>query len=243
MDTSFYTAANGAISQQKKMDVISNNLANINTTGYKTKSPVFYELMNYNLRDRAETQTSLQAGTGITMGRTDTFYGQGIPDNTGISTNYAIAGRGFFMLEDPNTAEVSYTRNGCFYWSDRGDGFYLTTNAGKLVLDENREPIRKPEQQMEQTGEPEKQAKPGIFEFRIETGLSNAGNNEFVAGELNGQPELSETAQLMEGYLERSNVNLADEMAKTIEGSRAYSYMLKMIQTADEVEQTINSLR
>ena len=69
------------------------------------------------------------------------------------------------------------------------------------------------------------------------------GNNEFAAGDVNGQPALSENARLLEGYLEQSNVNLADEMAKTIEGSRAYSYMLKMIQTADEVEQTINGLR
>ncbi len=240
MDTSFYTAVSGVLSQQKKMDVISNNLANINTTGYKAKTPVFYELVNYNLRDREETVTSLQAGSGIMMGRTDTLYQQGTLLNTGGAAQYAISGRGFFMLENPNTAEITYTRDGSFYWSERGDGFYLTTDGGKLVLDANRQPIRLTHQQMAQNAEA---ARPGIFSFPVEHGLANVGNNEFAAGEANGQPALSADAQLMEGYLEQSNVNLADEMAKTIEGSRAYSYMLKMIQTADEVEQTINSLR
>ena len=240
MDTNFYTAVSGVISQQKKMDVISNNFANINTTGFKAKTPVFYELVNYNLRDRAETQTSLQAGSGITMGRTDTNYQQGTLLSTGGRTQYAISGRGFFMLENPNTGDVTYTRDGNFYWSEREDGFYLTTGSGKLVLDADRDPIRLTAQQLTQNEAPER---PGIFSFPIEVGLANVGNNEFAAGDVNGQPALSENARLLEGYLEQSNVNLADEMAKTIEGSRAYSYMLKMIQTADEVEQTINGLR
>ncbi len=246
MDTSFYTAVSGVISQQKKMDVISNNLANVNTTGFKTKNAVFYELINYNLRDLQETQISLQAGSGITLGRTDTSYAQGGIQNTGISTQYAISGRGFFMLEDPNTSEITYTRNGNFYWSERQDGFYLTTDAGKLVLDGQQRPIVVTNAQIEAARlgeETEAAALPGIYEFPVERGLANVGDSEFAAGPHNGQPALAEDARLMEGYLEQSNVNLADEMAKTVEASRAYSYMLKMVQTADEVEQTINSLR
>lgn len=247
MDTSFYTAVSGAVSQQKKMDVIANNLANINTTGFKSKNPVFYELMNYNLRDGQQVQTSLQAGSGITLGRTDTAYSQGTLQNTGIETQYAISGRGFFMLENPNTSEITYTRDGNFYWSEYEEGFYLTTDAGKLVLDDKQQPIIVTKQQLDEQRQGgyigEETAKPGIYEFPIERGLSNTGRNEFAAGISNGQPSVSQDAKLMEGYLEQSNVNLADEMAKTIEGARAYSYALKMIQTADEVEQTINSLR
>ena len=119
----------------------------------------------------------------------------------------------------------------------RADGFYLVNDNGKLVLDENRNPIRLDEEGI--VGG----ARPGIYTFPVQQGMLNTGNNELTATEKNGEPVLSADAELRQGYLEQSNVNLADEMSKTIECSRAYSYVLKMIQTSDEIEQVINSLR
>ena len=237
MNMSFYTAALGAVGQQEKMNVISNNIANVNTDGFRSKNAVFSDLMYYNMRDEQGADTRVKAGSGIAMGRTDTDFSESSMAPTGGNTDFAISGRGFFMLQDPNTQAVSYSRNGKFNMSLRADGFYLVNDNGKLVLDENRNPIRLDEEGI--VGG----ARPGIYMFPVQQGMLNTGNNELTATEKNGEPVLSADAELRQGYLEQSNVNLADEMSKTIECSRAYSYVLKMIQTSDEIEQVINSLR
>ena len=237
MTMSFYTAALGAVGQQEKMNVIANNIANVNTDGFRSKNAVFSDLMYYNMRDEQGADTRVKAGSGIAMGRTDTDFSESSMAPTGGNTDFAISGRGFFMLQDPNTQAVSYSRNGKFNMSLRADGFYLVNDNGKLVLDENRNPIRLDEEGI--VGG----ARPGIYTFPVQQGMLNTGNNELTATEKNGEPVLSADAELRQGYLEQSNVNLADEMSKTIECSRAYSYVLKMIQTSDEIEQVINSLR
>lgn len=234
---SFYTAALGAAGQQEKMNVIANNIANVNTDGFRSKNAVFSDLMYYNMRDEQGADTRVKAGSGIALGRTDTDFSESSMAPTGGNTDFAISGRGFFMLQDPNTQAVSYSRNGKFNMSLRADGFYLVNDNGKLVLDENRNPIRLDEEGI--VGG----ARPGIYTFPVQQGMLNTGNNEMTATEKNGEPVLSADAELRQGYLEQSNVNLADEMSKTIECSRAYSYVLKMIQTSDEIEQVINSLR
>ena len=237
MNMSFYTAALGAAGQQEKMNVIANNIANVNTDGFRSKNAVFSDLMYYNMRDEQGADTRVKAGSGIALGRTDTDFSESSMAPTGGNTDFAISGRGFFMLQDPNTQAVSYSRNGKFNMSLRADGFYLVNDNGKLVLDENRNPIRLDEEGI--VGG----ARPGIYTFPVQQGMLNTGNNELTATEKNGEPVLSADAELNQGYLEQSNVNLADEMSKTIECSRAYSYVLKMIQTSDEIEQVINSLR
>ena len=237
MNMSFYTAALGAAGQQEKMNVIANNIANVNTDGFRSKNAVFSDLMYYNMRDEQGADTRVKAGSGIALGRTDTDLSESSMAPTGGNTDFAISGRGFFMLQDPNTQAVSYSRNGKFNMSLRADGFYLVNDNGKLVLDENRNPIRLDEEGI--VGG----ARPGIYTFPVQQGMLNTGNNELTATEKNGEPVLSADAELRQGYLEQSNVNLADEMSKTIECSRAYSYVLKMIQTSDEIEQVINSLR
>lgn len=237
MNMSFYTAALGAVGQQEKMNVIANNIANVNTDGFRSKNAVFSDLMYYNMRDEQGADTRVKAGSGIAMGRTDTDFSESSMAPTGGNTDFAISGRGFFMLQDPNTQAVSYSRNGKFNMSLRADGFYLVNDNGKLVLDENRNQIRLDEEGI--VGG----ARPGIYTFPVQQGMLNTGNNELTATEKNGEPVLSADAELRQGYLEQSNVNLADEMSKTIECSRAYSYVLKMIQTSDEIEQVINSLR
>lgn len=237
MNMSFYTAALAASGQQEKMNVIANNMANVNTAGFRAKDAVFSDLMYYNMRDEQDVQTRVKAGSGITMGRTDTNFDQAALTPTEGAYDYAITGRGFFMLQDPATEEISYTRSGGFSLSLRDGMYYLVSDGGKLVLDEERNPIILDEEGT--MGE----SRPGIFTFPVQNGMLAVGNSELTAAQRNGEPVLSEDAVLRKGYLEQSNVNLADEMSKTIESSRAYSYVLKMIQTSDEIEQVINSLR
>jgi flagellar basal-body rod protein FlgG len=235
MDTSFYTAARGARTQQEKMNVISNNIANVNTIGYKSKSPVFLELMHYNMRAEEGENTQLTAGAGAVVSHTNTnFAGAGFQPGSG-DYDFAISGEGFFMLRDPAGGDAFYTRNGHFSLSRRQDGFYLVSDSGKLVLDANRNPIRFVNGQMQGT--------PGIYAFQNTDGMLSTGMNEFQPLAKNGAAVLSADARLTEGYLEMSNVDVADEMSNTIEASRAYSLVLKMIQTSDEVEQTVNGLR
>ncbi len=235
MNASFYTASRGARTQQEKLNVISNNFANINTYGYKAKSSVFQDLMYYNMRAGAGETTQLTSGTGTVLDHTNTDFGQsGFGEGAG-GYDYAISGDGFFMLRNPVTNEISYTRNGHFSLSRRADGFYLVTDAGKLVLDGGQNPIRVAAGAL--------QGRPGVYSFANTDGMQSLGDNEFVPIAKNGAPELNMEAKLLEGYLEMSNVDMAQEMANTVEASRAYSYMLKMVQSSDEIEQTINSLR
>lgn len=235
MDTSFYTAARGARTQQDKMNVISNNMANVNTNGYKSKASVFQDLMYYNMRAGDADLTRLTAGTGVMQQRTNISFAESGYDATGGRFDFAITGDGFFQLRDPATNAISYTRNGHFSLSQRADGFYLVSDANKLVLDGTGNPIR--------VVDGELQSEFGIYRFIHMNGMESSGNNEFTPVAKNGNPIRVQEPKIVNGHLERSNVDLALEMANTIESSRAYSYALKMVQTSDEVEQTINSLR
>lgn len=235
MDTSFYSAVRGAMTQQRNMDIISNNIANINTTGYKSKTASFQDLVYYNMNAPAGEVTRLEAGTGAVVNRTETDFSQAGLTQTGRLLDFAIQGNGFFMLRNPSDNSVSYTRNGNFQLSQRGDGFYLADAEGKLVLDAQQNPIRYEEGQLTSV--------PAVYDFVHTNGMLSIGEGEYVPADKNGAPVLTEDAKLIQGSLENSNVDLATEMSKVIESSRAYSYMLKMVQTSDEVEQTINSLR
>lgn len=235
MDTSFYTAARGVRTQQSRMDVIANNIANLNTTGYKMQSSAFLDLLYYNMRAPEGQLTRLKAGTGVMQERTDIDFSGTAVVPSDQPTDYGIIGEGFFMLRDPATGEVTYTRNGHFSASVRTDGMYLITDGGKLVLDANRQPIR--------VADGKAAVPPGVYTFVHTNGMIAVGNSEFSPVAKNGAPILVRDPDLKSGHLEMSNADLSEEYAKTVEASRAYSYALKMVQTSDEVEQTINGLR
>lgn len=239
MYSSFYTAALGASGQMSKLGVIGNNLANINNYGYKTKNAVFTDLLYYNLNNYNGDETTIKAGTGIYMEKTDTDFSPSGFETTERVYDFAILEDGFFMLRNPVTNEITYTRNGRFSLSLRGDTFYLVNDAGNLVLDANRNPIRGLK---DEHGENIVETMPAIYDFAIKNGMQNVGKNEFVPVAKNGNPVLRAEAPLQRA-LEISNVNLADELVRMIETQRAYTYALKMVQTSDEVVQTVNGLR
>ena len=238
MYTSFYTAARGAMEEQEKLNVVGHNLANANNYGYKAKTTVFTDLMYYNLNNYTGEDTRYKAGAGINVEKTNTDFSPKGLITTEEKFDYAIDGKGFFMLRSPITNEITYTRNGHFSMSRRGNEFYLVNDNGNFVLDENRNPIR-----VLDGNAGELSGQIGVYGFNILDGMQSTGNNEFVPVLKNGEPFLMRDAKLIDHALEMSGVDVADDFTRMIEAQRAYSYALKMVQTADEVVNTINTLR
>ena len=238
MYTSFYTAARGAMEEQEKLNVVGHNLANANNYGYKAKTTVFTDLMYYNLNNYTGEDTRYKAGAGINVEKTNTDFSPKGLITTEEKFDYAIDGKGFFMLRSPITNEITYSRNGHFSMSKRGNEFYLVNDNGNFVLDENRNPIR-----VLDGNAGELSGQIGVYGFNILDGMQSTGNNEFVPVLKNGEPFLMRDAKLIDHALEMSGVDVADDFTRMIEAQRAYSYALKMVQTSDEVVNTINTLR
>ena len=238
MYTSFYTAARGAMEEQEKLNVVGHNLANANNYGYKAKTTVFTDLMYYNLNNYTGEDTRYKAGAGINVEKTNTDFSPKGLITTEDKFDYAINGKGFFMLRSPITNEITYSRNGHFSMSKRGNEFYLVNDNGNFVLDANRNPIR-----VLDGNAGELSGQIGVYGFNILDGMQSTGNNEFVPVLKNGEPFLMRDAKLIDHALEMSGVDVADDFTRMIEAQRAYSYALKMVQTSDEVVNTINTLR
>ena len=225
MIQAFYSGAIGAQQQMKKMEIQGNNIANVNTYGYKNEQPAFGTLM-YGMVNGVDG-AQLPKGSGAAVLSAVNDYREGTLEETGKSQDYAIVGRGFFGLYDPATGEVSYTRDGSFalgsFQEPDANGvlqqvFYLTDGEGRQVLNVEGYPI--------QVTDPSAEQPVGVFEIQYQDGLLHAGSGRF----------------LTRGWLETSNTDLAGELGKVIEAQRAYSYALRMVTTADEVETTINNL-
>lgn len=236
MDLSFYTAAVGASAQQTRMDVVGNNLANINTDGYKAQSAGFVDLL-YNKYYRAATKDP-ETGSGARVEKTDVLYTQGAVSPTGGAYDFTIEGDGFFAVYDNASGDIYYTRNGHFSMSNYGNNvFYLVNDQGYLLLDKNYGLI------LADPNNPNQDLNIGVFDFNSKEGLLLKGNNLYQPVAKNGDPFVNDKASLKQGSLEMSNVDLAYEMTRVIETQRAYQMALKMVQTSDEIEQTINNLR
>ena len=258
MNLSFYVGALGAKASLKKMDVTANNLANVNNTGFKPKTAVFSDLLNYNLNDSENARTELMAGNGVRLEAANTSFDTSGATFTGSSLDYAIQeNNAFFMLQDPVTGQISFTRDGHFHRGEQEDGFYVMTDSGKLVLDQNGEPLKaevtdveklKDEMEGEYEEEDEEEEydedapRLALYTFSNPSHLLNIGDNEFVPPE-GMEAELLERARAVSGMLETSGTDVAKEMVHLIECQRAYSYALKMVTTSDEIEQTVNTLR
>lgn len=244
MNLSFYTAAVGAWQQQERLNVHGNNIANVNNYGFKAERPAFSDLMYDFIMESAEGD-QLPRGTGAYMVAADTdFSSRGMAD-TGRAMDYAIDGDGFFALWDPATGDYTYTRDGSFTMSEylvRNDQnqlethWYLSDGFGKFVMGNNGRLVEvDPENQ-------DKALPVGIYDFINTNGMQHLGDNRFAPVEKNGQLRLG-TGKLVHKYLENSNVDLAYELSKVIESQRSFTYALKMIQTSDEIETTVNDLR
>ncbi len=237
MNIAFYNASLGAAQQQKKLDVISNNIANVNTDGFKEQEATFVDLLYSNIHNSPDEQTDLTVGAGARVEKTDIDFSQSTPVETDGQYDFAIGGEGFFAVYDTETQEIKYTRKGNFSMSEYGTNiFYLVTDTGDFVLDPNGQAIRV-------TGALDETIDIGVYDFTSYQGMLAVGDEYYIPVAKNGQPYLNTEAVVMQGYLEKSNVFLGDQFTKVIEAQRAYQAELRMITTADQIEQTINSLR
>ncbi len=240
MYMSFYVGAIGADACMEKLSVVSNNLANVNNRGFRPKTSSFQELINYNINDSREPVTELQAGASIKVQKTTTNFRMEPVTETESPLDFSIMqNNAFFMVQDPATDEITYTRDGHFHRADQGDGtFLLATDSGKLVLDENQEPI-----QVDGENADALVTKPGVYTFTNPSRLVNVGDNEYAVQNEEMDAVLVEDATLWSRALESSGTDVAKEFTKLIECQRAYAYALRMVTVSDEIEGTYNSLR
>ena len=262
MNQSFFIAAVGAHQQLKRLGVHGNNISNLNTYGFKAEKSRFASLMYEDLKGVGEaTEGSaaareedgdfemLPSGVGAALWTTDTDFKNGALAETRRDQDYAIAGEGFFAIADLTTGEISLTRNGGFVISElmRSTGevdengedimeriYYLSDNEGRFVLSESGNMIEVNDEHQPQPV--------GVFDYMNYDGMEHVNDTRFRAIDKNGAIRQG-GGTVMRGYLEMSNADLAEEMTKVIECQRAYGMALKMVQTSDEVETTINSLR
>lgn len=239
MEISFYNATVGAQQQQKRLDVISNNISNINTNGFKSQKSKFVDMLYSNIHAAPDEETDLTVGSSARIDKTDVDFRQGMTAASEGQFDFAIKGDGFFAVYDFDKKEIFYTRDGDFYLGDFGDNntFYLLTQHGEFVLDANGEAIQV------DTDNPDQDFNIGVYDFNNYQGMLTVGNNLFSPVAKNGNPFLNEKAEVLKGYLEKTNGNLADEMTDVILAQRTYQAQLRMISTSDEIEQSINNLR
>lgn len=242
----FYSATVGAQQQMLRMDVQANNIANVNTNGYKAQVPAFQALM-YGMLDGIDG-AQLPRGSGAYMSGTATNWADGTLEETGRDLDFAIVGEGYFALYEPGTGEISFTRDGSFTLAgfqeangqtdENGNPvietvYYLSDGEGRQVMGQDGFPIR--------VSDPTADVNVGAFTIQFQDGLRRDGSSRFLMEDKNGLVWVS-TSEVRRGVLESSNTDLATELGQVIEAQRSYSYVLKMMQTADEVESTINGL-
>lgn len=239
MNIAFYNAVVGAQQQQKRLDVISNNISNINTDGYRNQKATFTDMLYSNIHDRPDNITDLTVGSSARVEKTDIDFSQGLTTETGWKYDFAIKGSGFFAVYNYEQKKIYYTRKGNFSLGEFGDEgtFYLQTDNGEFVLDAQGQAI-----QVNPSDEEQKIA-PGIYDFINYQGILSFGDELYQPSEKNGQPYISTEAELLSGSLEKSNSNLANEMTEVIKAQRSYQAELRMITTADQIIQTVNNLR
>lgn len=246
MNQSFYTGAVGAQQQMNVMNIISNNIANVNTTAFKAEKARFTALLRQQMESVEEGNYS--SGVGARLLMTSTDHTDGMLVQTGRAQDYAIRGDGYFALVNLNTNEVTFTRNGAFeityYERNMGEDEFgnpiiqkvqtLTDGHGNFVLGRNGNIIT--------VTDPNAMQNIGVFDYGNYDGMLHQSSTEFMPVDKNGNLYFG-AGELVQGALEGSNVDLAESFSKVIEAQRAYSMALKMIQTSDEIETTINSLR
>ncbi len=249
MNGSFFTAAVGAHQQLKRLTIHGNNTANVNTYGFKAEKGRFAALMYGDIRG-LENETH-PYGVGACLWTSDTDFKPGPLEDTGRAQDYAIEGDGFFAVADLATGEVSLTRNGAFAMGslqrtgeetdENGDPivetvWYLSDAEGRFVLSETGGMIEM---------DPDDAYAPqpvGVFDYGNYNGMEHLDGTRFLAVDKNGGLRLG-AGKLVQGALEGSNVDFAEEITKVIESQRAYQMALRMLRTSDEIETTINGLR
>jgi flagellar basal-body rod protein FlgG len=255
MEPALWAAKTGLDAQQTQMTVTANNLANVNTNGFKRSRAVFDDLLYQNVSQvgaatsqNTQSPSGLQLGTGVRVVATERTYTQGSLDNTGNSLDLAIQGRGFFQVLMPD-GTLAYTRDGSFQVNSSGQ---LVTSSGYAVQPAITIPTGAQSISIASDGVVTAQL-PGqatpvqlgtlqLADFINPAGLQTIGNNLAVESASSGaaqtaNPGLSGLGTLVQGSLESSNVNVVEELVNMIETQRAYEMNSKAVQTTDQMLQ------
>jgi flagellar basal-body rod protein FlgG len=253
-----WVAKTGLDAQQTRMNVISNNLANVNTTGFKRDRAVFEDLLYQNIRQAggqtgANTQapTGLMLGTGVRVVATEKQHAQGNMVNTQNPLDIAIAGEGFFQIAQPD-GTISYSRDGNFKLSNTGQ---IVTASGALLQPGITIPTTASSVTFGRDGTVSIELAAGgsqvigqiqLARFVNPSGLEAKGQNLFKETPASGAPQVLQPGTtgagiLMQGTLEASNVNVVEEMVNMIETQRAYEINSKAISAVDGMLKFINN--
>ncbi len=240
-----YTAYTGMANEQKRLDIISNNLANSATVGYKkdsVTSQAFDDVLTIKIKDSSEAFNDRAVGSmnpGVKLGEVYTDYGQGSLKQTSNTYDFALEGSGFFTLEATDKAgniSTRYTRNGSFTMTRDGlvvdsDGNHLMGTAGEITI-----PTEAVSVVVDTNGAIYAD---GIYidtlqitDFEDYDYLSKIGDTSYMA--LEGATAMTGNASVRQGYTEQSNVNVVNEMVQMISITRAYEANQKMIQSIDK---------
>ena len=255
-------AGTGMQAQQTNVEVISNNIANMTTTGFKRRRAEFQDLIYQNLRrvgsNSSDTGTVVPSGAQVGLGvRTAAIYRineQGNLQQTSNSLDVAIKGNGYFQVTLPS-GETAYTRDGTFGLSPAGQivtadgypvapGITVPTNATSVTIDASGEV------QVTQDGTTAPTTV-GVIQLAVvpnDAGLEAKGDNLLLASAASGQPVTGNPGtpgfgSVMQGFVESSNVNIVSEITNLITAQRAYEMNSKVITTSDQMQQTITNLR
>lgn len=246
-----HAAAAGMKGQQVRLDTIAANIANTNTVGYKSVRADFKDAL-YSAMDNPAGDSeaaNLRAGSGVLLSATTTDCSDGAFLSTGVPMDFALSGNGYFTVETP-AGEKLYTRNGNFSVSAENGDSYLVTAQGYYVLDDTGSRIRLPQEtesiSVTQSGElstPDGTiATLGISGFSNPDGLDAAGDTCYRETANSGTAAPATGVTVVQGSLEQSNVELAQEMTLLIRAQRAYSLASKALQTADDMQGLANNI-
>ncbi|WP_374764504.1 flagellar basal-body rod protein FlgG [Yunchengibacter salinarum] len=256
------TAATGMLAQQMNVEVISNNIANMSTTGFKRQRAEFQDLLYQNV-ERAGANSSdagtvvpsgIQVGVGVRAAGVYRITDQGSLQNTGNTFDMAIDGKGFFRIQLPDGQEA-FTRAGSFQIDQDGQ---LVNNTGFPVQPAINIPQEAVDVSVNGQGEVsvklDGQVQPQVIgqidlaTFPNEVGLEAVGDNLFLETQASGPANIAVPGQpgfgqVMQGFLEQSNVNAVSEITTLISAQRAYELNSKVIETSDQMLSTVNNMR
>lgn len=255
MDSSLWIAKTGVDAQQTRLAVIANNLANVNTTGFKRGRAIFQDLLYQNVRQvgaqstqNTQLPSGLALGTGVQTVATEKLFTQGNLTKTGNSLDVAIQGRGFLQILMPD-GTVGYTRDGSFKLNNQGQ---LVTASGYSVQPAITIPSNAKSVTIGSDGTvsvmtpgnttPTQVGTLQLADFVNPAGLEPVGQNLYTESAASGSPQtgtpgLNGLGTLNQGFLEGSNVNVVESLVNMIQTQRAYEMNSKAISTADHMQQ------
>ena len=260
MNLSLYSAATGMESQQLNLNTIANNLANVNTPGFKRSKIEFQDLL-YQKPSKASgidsgggniTPTGVEVGNGARVSATSKVFTQGQLTSSGEKLDLAIQGDGFFEVRRPD-GTTGYTRDGSFKLNAQGT---VVTSDGLAVLNGFQAiPPGTSAVTIAENGTVSLTSPNGTTSFRLTlarfanpAGLRSMGGNIYEETPASGTPESGQPSEqsfgsIMQGYIEGSNVNIVEEMVALIIAQRAYEINSKAIQTSDEMLQNVANMK